>query len=187
MTTHEALWPNDLFEQGTGWVIVSRFKSSGRRVEAGIFLLDVFCLGVKYAVYESCDRQDYLHRVRGYYESAFPMVVVEPCRARKLIDQAIDYAQGLGFAPHSDYNKAARVLGGLDARKCTEHFIFGREGKPFYRRGPRETEAQAMHIVHHLERRCGADNFQYLVPLGESEAITRYYERTGSLPQNNLP
>lgn len=44
--THEALWPRDLFEKGIGWVIVARFKSAGQRVEAGIFLIDVFCLGV---------------------------------------------------------------------------------------------------------------------------------------------
>ena len=49
MTTHEALWPKDLFEQGIGWVIVARFKSAGQRVEAGVFLLDVYCLGVKLA------------------------------------------------------------------------------------------------------------------------------------------
>ena len=44
---HEAIWPKDLFTAGVGWVIVARFKSGGRRVEAGIFLVDVFCLGVK--------------------------------------------------------------------------------------------------------------------------------------------
>jgi hypothetical protein len=67
--THEALWPKDLFEKGIGWVIVARFKSAGQRVEAGVFLVDVLCLGVKWAAYESCDRQDYLDRIRGHYES----------------------------------------------------------------------------------------------------------------------
>ncbi len=36
---HEALWPKDLFTQGLGWVIVARFKSAGRRVETGVFLV----------------------------------------------------------------------------------------------------------------------------------------------------
>jgi len=69
MTTQEALWPKDLFEKGIGWVMVARFKSAGQRVEAGVFLVDVFCLGVKWAAYEVCDRQDYLDRIRGHYES----------------------------------------------------------------------------------------------------------------------
>jgi len=47
MKTHEALWPKDLFEQGIGWVIVARFKQAGQRVEVGIFLVDMGCLGGK--------------------------------------------------------------------------------------------------------------------------------------------
>jgi len=50
--THEAFWPTDLFEQGIGWVIVARFRSGGRRIETGVFLLDVACLGVKRACYD---------------------------------------------------------------------------------------------------------------------------------------
>jgi hypothetical protein len=174
--TNEALWPKDLFEQGIGWVIVARFKSAGQRVEAGIFLVDVFCLGVKWAGYESCDRQDYLERIRGHYESKFPMVPVEPDCARKLVEQATEYSRGLGFAPHRDYKKAARVFGGLSAEQCAQHFAFGREGKPFYCRGPRETEEQARRILGQLEKRCGPGNYHYLVGLGDSQDITRAFE-----------
>jgi hypothetical protein len=174
--THEALWPKDLFEQGIGWVIVARFKSGGTRVEAGIFLVDVFCLGVKLTIYESCERQDYLERIRGHYQTEFPMVAVEPERARKVVEQAAQYAQGLGFAAHSDYKKAARVFGGLRTEQCAQQFTFGNKGKPFYRRGPRETEEQARRIVWHLEKRCGAGNYHYLVSLGDSRDISRILE-----------
>jgi hypothetical protein len=47
----EAYRSNNLFEVGCGYVVVSRFKANGR-VEAGFFLLDVFCLGVKDAGFE---------------------------------------------------------------------------------------------------------------------------------------
>ena len=57
--THEALWPADLFTQGIGWFITARFKSEGARVQAGIFLIDAFCLGAKLAVNEDCDGDDY--------------------------------------------------------------------------------------------------------------------------------
>jgi hypothetical protein len=174
--THEALWPKDLFEKGIGWVIVARFKSAGQRVEAGVFLVDAFCLGVKWAAYECCDRQDYLDRIRGHYDSEFPMVAVEPWCARKLVEQAAAYARGLGFAPHLDYKKAARVFGGLHAEQCAQHFTFGREGKPFYCRGPKETEEQARRIVRQLEQRCGPGKYDYLVALGDSEDIGRAFE-----------
>ena len=172
-TTHEALWPEDLFLNGIGWVIVARFKSAGQRVEAGIFLVDVFCLGVKLAVYESCGREDYLQRIRGHYESDFPMATADPSCARKLVEQAAIYAQGLGFAPHPDYKKGARVFGGLRADECAQNFTFGHKNKPFYRRGPRETQEQALRIMHHLEKRLGSGNFNYNVLLGEAKDITR--------------
>jgi hypothetical protein len=176
MTTHEALWPSDLFEKGIGWVIVARLKSAGQRIEAGVFLVDVCCLGVKWAAYESCDRQDYLQRIRGHYESDFPMANVEPCCARKLIEEATQYAEGLGFPPHPDYKKAARVFGGLRTEECAQHFTFGRDGKPFYCRGPRETEEQSRRILWQLEKRCGPGKYDYLVALGNAEDISRSFE-----------
>lgn len=171
--THEALWPSDLFTQGLGWVIVARFKSVGRRVETGVFLVDVFCLGAKLAVYEEGDAQDYQRRIRDHYLERFPMVPLELCCARKLVEQAVAYAGQLGFAPHPDYKKAARVFGGLRAEHCTHEFTFGHQGKPFYRRGPRETEAQARRIVWQLQQRCGPGNFHYEVMLGTTEQINR--------------
>ena len=173
---HEALWPSDLFAQGLGWVIVARFKSDGARVEAGIFLIDVLCLGAKLAVYEVCEASDYRQRIRDHYQSSFPMVAAEPTCARKLVEQAVQYAKNLGFSPHPDYKQAARVFGGLRAEACAQEFTFGREGKPFYRRGPRETEAQARRIVEHLDRRCGSGNYDYEVMLGEAEDINRFFE-----------
>jgi hypothetical protein len=42
--------PPNLFQLGIGTVVIVRYKSGGR-VEAGVFLLDVFCLGVKNAFF----------------------------------------------------------------------------------------------------------------------------------------
>ena len=42
----EALRSANLFDFGCGYLVVGRFRADGR-VEAGFFLLDVFCLGVK--------------------------------------------------------------------------------------------------------------------------------------------
>jgi hypothetical protein len=173
-TTHEALWPVDLFTQGLGWVIIARFKSGGRRAEANVFLLDVFCLGAKLAVYQSGDTEDYRRRIRDHYVARFPMVNTEPACARKRVEQAVEYAKGLGFAPHPDHRQAARVFGGLQVAQCRQEFAFGREGKPFYRRGPHETQAHARGIVWQLQQRCGAGKFDYEVMLGTVEHINRF-------------
>ena len=172
----QALWPPDLFQRGIGWVIVARFKSGGQRVEAGIFVLDVFCLGAKLAVYEATDTYDYQRRIQDHYVSRFPMVPCESACARKLVEQAVHYAQTLGFPPHSDYRQAARVFGGLQVSQCDREFTFGYQGKPFYRRGPRETELHARQIIEHLHRRCGPGNFDYSVILGEAEEINQFFD-----------
>ena len=173
---YEAFWPSDLFTQGIGWVILTRFKSAGRRAEAGVFLIDVLCLGVKFAVYEAGTTDDYQQRIRAHYVDQFPMVPAEPCCARKLVQDAAQYALQLGFAPHPDYQKASRIFGGIDLSQCRQEFKFGHQGKPFYRRGPRETEARARSIIKHLQQRCGPGNFNYLVQLGTTAQINRYLD-----------
>ena len=114
--THEALWPANLFTQGIGWVIIARFKSAAARVQAGVFLIDVFCLGVKLALYEDCDVDDYRQRIRDHYLSNLPMVGTAPCCARKVVEQALHYAQGSGFAPHPDYKEAHESLEDCELR-----------------------------------------------------------------------
>lgn len=174
--SHEAFWPTDLFTQGLGWVIVARFRSGGRRVQAGIFLLDVFCLGAKFAAYEDCDPGDYQQRIRDHYRAHFPMTATQPEGARQLVEQAVQYAHSLGFAPHPDYKKATRVFGGIRTQECRQSFLFGYQGKPLYRRGPRETEAQAWRIVGQLQQRCGPGNFDFDVMLGTTEQLNRFFE-----------
>ena len=174
--THEAFWTSDLFSRGLGTVILARYKSGGRRVESGVFLVDVFCLGAKNAMYSIFERADYEARILDHYRSKFQMDAVEPCCARKLVEQAVQYAQALGIAPHPDYKKAARVFGGLEAGQCAKKFTFGDEGKPHYIRGPGETEAQARLILRQLELRCGPGKFNFTIPLGDAEDITRSFE-----------
>lgn len=123
--------------------------------------------GAKFVVYEATDRADYQRRIRDHYAAEFPMEAVAPACARKLIEAAAASALHLGFAPHRDFRKAARVFGGIAPADCSQDFAFRQDGKPFYRRGPRETVAEARRIVEHLTRRCGPDNFDYLVRLGE--------------------
>ena len=101
----EALRSTNLFDSGCGYLVISRFKADGS-VEAGFFLLDVFCLGVKDAGFH------HFHSIADYQESLidrlFPdgnSVRMTPEAARKLTEDAISYARGLGFSPAADYQK----------------------------------------------------------------------------------
>jgi hypothetical protein len=161
--TAEAYIPDNLFEAGIGTVIVARRKGGGR-VEAGVFLLDVYCLGVKDAwLFVGADSEfDQLLADTGQTLSRHPAA-----RGRKLVEDAARYAAGLGFATHRDYKQAARVFGGIKASDCDEEFVFGKKGKPFFVNGPHISTDRAMKIVEHLKARCGEGNFDYLIGMDQ--------------------
>jgi hypothetical protein len=165
----EALRSANLFDSGCGYLVVSRSKGDGR-VEAGFFLLDVFCQGVKDAgFHQFASIADYQE---GLIDRLFPEgnpVQMTPEAARKLTEDAISYAKGLGFAPAADYKKASRVFGGITTANCDEQFIFGQDDKPLYIQGPFDSPARVETILRLLETRCGVDGYHYIVAGGDFE------------------
>ena len=160
-----------LFDFGCGYLVVSRFTADGR-VEAGFFLLDVFCLGVKEARFHR------FKSVADYQESLLDQlfhceepVRMTPASARKLAEDAVSYARGLGFSPGIDYKKASRVFDGITTAECDEEFVFGKDDKPFYIQGPSEPPARAERTLRALEARCGEGGYHYSVAADDSESL----------------
>ena len=149
-----------IFEKGIGHVVVSRTLSTGE-IAMGVFLVDVYCLGVKDAFYTLRGAYTYdadIERIGG--EDGFDRV--NPSHARKLVEGAVAYAGDLGFEPHSDYRKAAVVFGDIDPKECHETFAYGKDGKPFYISGPYHSPQKVERIIAILRARCGDDGFHYL-------------------------
>ena len=157
----ESLVPAKLFELGIGNLVFSRSLPDGRLALA-MFLLDVFCLGIKNASLATVARAEYAQHVTDWRvkEQLQPM---DPACFRKLVEGGVAYALELGFSPHVDYADARQIFGDVQAAACPTPFEYGHEGKPFYVSGPNETLAQARAIVDQLDRRRGAGNFDYLV------------------------
>ena len=175
----EALRSAKLFDSGCGYLVVTRFKADGR-VEAGFFLLDVFCLGVKDAGFHrfSCvaDYQESL--LDRFFHDEDP-VRMTPAAARKLAEDAVSYARGLGFSPGVDYKKASRVFGGITTADCDEEFVFGKDDKPFYIQGPSDPPARAERILRALEARCGEGGYHYIVAADDFELLDGAEEHGG--------
>jgi hypothetical protein len=167
----EAFRSANLFESGCGYLVVSRFKADGR-VESGFFLLDVFCLGVKDAGFHC------FNSIADYQESLLDRLFLDevreritPAAARKLTEDAISYARGLGFSPGVDYKKASRVFGGITTADCDEEFRFGKDDKPLYIQGPSDSPARVARILRALEARCGEGGYHYIVAADDFEAL----------------
>jgi hypothetical protein len=165
----EAYVSANLFEAGIGYVVVARFRGSGE-MEAGVFLLDVFCLGAKNAFYTRASADDYEGSLLERLLPAGNRKPLDPPTARKLIEGSVAYAQNLGLAPHPDYKMACRVLGGIESSDSSATFTFGEKGKPFFVQGPNDSPAFCQRLLKQLRTRCGADGFHYLMVADELEA-----------------
>lgn len=158
---HECLVPHSLFELGLGNVVVAKRMPTGK-IGAGIFLLDVYCLGVKDAFYATMDSEEYTWRlqqidVKGDFET------IHPSCARKLVEGGIRYANQFGFRPHEDYKVAKKIFGDIDPAACPRRFDYGRDGKPFYVSGPHDTPQKSRAILKTLSKQCGPDGFHYMI------------------------
>lgn len=166
---HECLVPTPLFEVGIGSLLWARRAQEGK-IAVSAFVVDVFCLGVKNAMFHYMSEQRYENEMKPellqMYEDA-QLERLHPSCARKLIEGAVDYAADLGFSAHRDYRNARGIFGDADASACPTRFDYGYEGQPFYIRGPNESIAQANRIVKQLAKRCGDGHFQYALMFDE--------------------
>ena len=161
---HECLVSGDLFDVGIGNLVFSRALPDGR-IALGMFLADVYCLGIKNAFFAIVEADTYAKRL-SMLPGADGFRHVHPACLRKLVEGAAAYADNLGFKPHPDYAAARQIFGDVEAAACPEHFEYGHEGKPFYISGPNETAAQSRAIVEQLQRRLGEGKFEYVVHVG---------------------
>jgi hypothetical protein len=81
----------------------------------------------------------------------------------------VAYAGKLGLAPHADYKKACKVLGGIVASDCNEEITLGSNGQPCYMQGPHDSPARVHQILRLLTANCGEGNFGFTRELFDEE------------------
>jgi hypothetical protein len=148
-----AVVSTNIWKSGLGSLAIARRESEGNLVFA-VFLVDVYCLGVKDAFWIAGAQQDFNELIRRM-EKTQKVTAIAPACLVKIVQGAVDYANSFGLPPHPDYRHAARLLEGIDPTTCPEQFTFGRNGKPFYVQGPHETSAQAMAIMQRVQAAGG--------------------------------
>ena len=156
----QALIGTDLWKTGIGQLVLARKESEGSYV-FGVYLVDVYCLGVKNAFWKAGSPgllSDLLRR----FEENEPLSPISPAGLVKVVKGAVEYAASLGFRPHPDFRNAAMLFHGIDPETCPQEFTFGNKGKPLYIQGPHESPEQARAI---MERLTGAGgNFVIQIP-----------------------
>ncbi|GAB6906657.1 conserved hypothetical protein [Desulfosarcina cetonica] len=155
----------DILSKGIGTAIIARKMPNGY-IGAGVYLLDVWCLGVKNTYFTTLSEYDYMDRI-SEIEVNEDLENIHPSCFRKLIDECVDYSEELGFKPHKDYKISRQLLMDIDPTVCPNKYTFGKNGKPFYLSGPHESEQRSKQIVNTLQKNCGEGNFDYLVQVGD--------------------
>jgi hypothetical protein len=155
----------EIWDLGIGGVLLSRELPSGM-IAFAVFLVDVYCLGVKDVFGDVVHKADYRSKIQEKWEDALPY---EPAAARKLVEGAVDYARGIGLEPHPDYRKLKPIFGDIDAGECREEFEYGCDGKPRFVAGPHDSLPRCYQIMSILEHTCGKDGFHYVIPMRGDE------------------
>ena len=151
---------SQMWDGGIGYVIVSRKNNND--IAMGVYLVDVFCLGVKDCYYRDTDIYNYRDFLDTVKESTGGVKLVDFVYAHTLIHKVIEYAQSLGFKPCKDFAKLQKMLIDIPISEKLK-FNFGKGGKPLYCQGPYETAATVKKILQTLDTNVGVGNYHFVV------------------------
>ena len=150
--------------------MVARRRRHRRQITACTYLVDAYCLGVKNATGpdEMDDRG--LRSLTDFVFSAYagPPVSAPIDLVRDLVLGAVEYAHGLGFAPHPDFEQARLHLGPWEGSSA---ITFGCDGQPLYISGPHHNPD---HILRTLRRTVGDGGFRQIAQNQPDNRSTRF-------------
>lgn len=133
-------------------------------------LVDLYCLGVKNAAIAKVDEIEYSEMKSQKTND------ISPEQAKRVILDAVEYAENLGFKPHKDLKKAFKAYNDIDADNVCD-YAFGQNGKPYFFAGPFDSPEKCKKIINTLEKSCGKDNYHFVMPMGmEFDDETGRYE-----------
>lgn len=163
-------WVNaDWKESGITPVVVAR-EQSPDKVTFGVYLMDIYCLGIK----DSYANADFPLK---NFERKLPRMcsgTPKKCPAElahEIVYGGMEYAARYGFEPHPDFTAqhADQVLDPPETHPRKHKVKFGKDGKPFYISGPYDDERKINSIINTLMRTAGEGKFDYLIGVGPSE------------------
>jgi hypothetical protein len=192
-----AQWPvvaafagKDLWKNGISYLLIARQEPQGALVFA-VFLVDVFCLGVKNAFWRAGTAEDFEELLEQTQRAQSMRPIGAECLA-KVVKGAVEYAESLGFEPHPDYRHASLLLDGIDPSACPNQFTYGKDGRPFYIQGPHESHAQVVAIMARIKDAGGhyfvrADGFERLAIVDDEFDEIESVDEDDALEEGYLP
>jgi hypothetical protein len=144
-------------EAGMANIIITREHTNGNKT-VGLYLVDIFCLGVKDTHYlfniPDSELEEIIEQIDGSGDSE--MIKEKYSLLHNIIYGGIEYAKEFGFKTHKDFNLTKYILEEDDDHIEFIDVEFGLDGKPAVFMGK---EQHPSNIISQLERIVGKDNF----------------------------
>jgi len=159
---YECVINADWDETKTAMVTVARLHVTGN-VTACYYMVDLMCLGVKETNFLfNVSSHDYNEQKIAMYED-LDRETIEYSLAHNIVYASIEFAEEYGFKPHKDFTSVTRFMLEEDSDEIELIDIeCGENGKPFYVRGPYESEHRANEIISQLEKTAGAGKYSFI-------------------------
>jgi hypothetical protein len=148
---------DDIWSAGIGQLLVSRQLQNGF-VAFSVFLVDIYCLGVKDVFMNIAPSAAYEWDLYGKLTKQCSLIRMKPECARKFIEGAVKFASELGLSPHQDYQKAAIIFGDIRAEDCTKEFEYGKDGRPIFIPGPYDSPRKCKQIIDAIQDHLENEN-----------------------------
>jgi hypothetical protein len=143
----------DWAESGLAHIYVLRKHANGH-ITAGIYLVDIFCVGVKDTFcFFNVSETEFNEHVSHY---PFEREACTYTLAHNIIYGALAFAAEYGIAPHLDFNLTRYILEEDTEAVPLMELEFGRDGKPFLVLTPNPRNA---YFLRQLEKNAGPGNY----------------------------
>ncbi len=162
---HECYINAEYKERGLAQILISKKQASGKYAYA-IFLLDVYCLGLKNCMYNfNFDDFEY-EQMKDKLFSSEGFMLLDIVAAHNLIYGTIDAAEEIGFKPHKDFAITEHILNPDLIDDGIDDIELEKDGKILYISGPYDNVDR---ILQTLYRTVGEGNFDFMDGFGEDE------------------
>lgn len=149
----------DIDECGEGAVIVTRLHKGGKYT-VGLFLLDIYCLGVVDVDYDvRMSEYDYETFIHGFSRDA-KLKEISYNEAHNRIYGAMAFAEDAGIAPCKAFGVAQYILEEDDERIPLIDYEYGKGGKHYL---VAYSQQEADRYLPILRKNLGEGNFDYIV------------------------
>lgn len=144
-------------------LVIARQHTNGN-ITAGLFLVDLLCLGVKdSAWFFNISIPKYHENIEEYMEIEEGIEKIDYVLAHNIVHAGLEFADDYEFKPHKDFTSVTQYILDEDTDDIPIIEIeCGFEGLPAYMQGPLDNDPKAKQVIAHLERVAGHGNY-YLI------------------------